>query len=367
VQRAGGRRHGLLRSLIWLCLAAVAAAPVRAQTDSLRASDVVLRFWPQQQRLAAWLMPDVAALSFAGMPADMLARGIDITVFVAPDAARFDSLTGGRAPEWGAGVAFPQRGEIVLPGYVSARTGTHSLPIILRHELAHVVLQRRIGDADMPRWFTEGYATWAAGQFDDSQGWRLRLALLTGRAPPLDSLSLEWPLIAADAELAYLLAASAVRYLHSLGSPATFDRFLDSWAGSGSFEHALRTVYVISTPQFERLWRAHVRRHYGWVQIIAQSIFVWSVLTLLVLLLFIIRRRRDRGRMQLLRQNELPDEPAYWQVEADAAAGVDVAGDVAAGDGATGIDAAGDDAADTRGGELRGHDSGESSEGTGRA
>ena len=31
-----------------------------------------------------------------------------------------------------------------------------------------------------------------------------------------------------------------------------------------------------------------------------------------VLVLFAIRRRRDRRKLALLRQNEPPDEPAYW-------------------------------------------------------
>jgi hypothetical protein len=297
---------------VLLAVTAGAALVVHAQDGAVRSGDVVLRYWGGQDRLARSLLPDAGSVRFPGLPPDILDRGTDIIVFLAPDPTRFDSLTGGRAPEWGAGVALPQLGIIIIPGYVSDRTGTHQLPVILRHELAHVALQRHLGDADVPRWFTEGYATWAAGQFDDNEGWMLRLALLTGRAPPLDSLTLDWPLMVADARLAYMLSASATRYLVSLGRPDTFERFLDVWAESGSFEQALRQVYILSSPQFERLWRAHVRRHYGWLQIAAQTLFIWVLLSVLVLALFVIRRRRDRARMAQLRLNELPDQPAYW-------------------------------------------------------
>jgi hypothetical protein len=295
-----------------LCTAALAAvAPLAGQEGAVRSFDVVIHYWPNQERLARSLLPSAPALRFTGMPADILDRQREVTVLLAPDAARWDSLTGGRAPDWGAGIALPAQGIVILPGYVSDRGGTHTLPVILRHELAHIALQRRI-EGPIPRWFNEGYATWTAGQFDADAGWMLRLAFLTNRAPPLDSLTLDWPLLSADARLAYLLSASAVRYLHSLGTPQTFERFLDVWAAAGSFEQALREVYVLATPQFERLWRAHVRRSYGWTQLIAQSMFVWLVITMLVLVLFVVRRRRDRRKLATLVETEPPDEPAYW-------------------------------------------------------
>jgi hypothetical protein len=305
--------RGLARVLA-CCLLSLAVAPTisSAQEGAVRLHDVAVHYWPGQARLAQSLLPRAGFPPFPGLPPDILQRGDEITVFLAPDAARWDSLTGGRAPDWGAGVAFPLLGIIVLPGYVSDRGGTHTLPVILRHELAHIALQRHIGQARIPRWFNEGYATWSAGQFAGDAGWQLRLSFMTNRAPPLDSLTLDWPLLAADAQLAYLLSASAVEYLYGLGTPQLFQRFLNQWAEQESFEQALRGVYILASPQFERLWRAHVRRRYGWLQIIAQSMFVWTALTALVLVLFIIRRRRDRRRLDQLSRQEPPDLPAYW-------------------------------------------------------
>jgi hypothetical protein len=288
------------------------AASLPAQVGALRVHDVVLHYWPGQERLARSLLPGEAALRFPGLPPDILQRGLDVDMYVAPDPARFDSLTGGRAPDWGAGIAIPARNMIIVPGYVSERTGTHTLPRTVRHELAHIALQRHLGDALIPRWFNEGYATWAAGQLDADAGWMLRLAFATGRAPPLDSLTLDWPLLAADARLAYLLSASATQYLHSLGTAETFQRFLDRWAENGSFEQSLREVYIVSSAQLERLWRSHVRRSYGWLQIAVETLFIWLFLALLVIALFVVRRRRDRGRLARLREAEPPDEPAWW-------------------------------------------------------
>ncbi|HSJ24393.1 MAG TPA: hypothetical protein VK929_06995 [Longimicrobiales bacterium] len=316
MRSAGGCAATALRG--WAVLLAVLAwlpAEGAAQAGTLRRGDVVLHYWPGQDRLATSLMPPPAGLVFPLLPPDVLDRGQDVNVFLAPDAPRWDSLTGGRAPDWGAGVAFPGRGTIVIPGYVSGRGGTHTLPQVLRHELAHIALQRALQDVAIPRWFNEGYAVWAAGQFDDDAGWMLRLAFVTNRAPPLDSITLDWPLLEADARLAYLLSATAVRYLHSLGTDDTFQRFLRELGEHGDFERALREVYIVSSPQFERLWRAHVRRSYGWLQFLAQSMFVWLTITALVLVLFVVRRRRNRRRMRELLATEPPDQPAYWMGE----------------------------------------------------
>ncbi|HSJ30614.1 MAG TPA: hypothetical protein VK933_04215 [Longimicrobiales bacterium] len=317
--RTGSTRRA--RAGLALLASVLLCTPAAAQQGDVRRGDVVIRHWPGQARLAESLLPPETGLVFRGLPQDVLRRGSDVIVFLAPDPARFDSLTGGRTPEWGAGVAMPQAGIIVIPGYVSARTGTHELPQILRHELAHVALQRHLGNALVPRWVTEGYATWSAGQLDVDAGWQLRLALATKRAPPLDSLTLDWPLLATDARIAYLLSASAIQYLYTLGTPQTFERFLATWAESGDFEASLREIYVLSSPQFERLWRAHVKRRFGWLQVLAQTAFIWVIATMLVVALFIIRRRRDRRRLDQLRATELPDSPAYWMENGDSEGG----------------------------------------------
>ena len=191
--------------------------------------------------------------------------------------ARFDSLTGGRTPDWGAGVAFPDSGVIVLPGYASERVLTRDLPRVLRHELAHVALQRHLGAARVPRWFTEGYATWAAGQLDTDAAWLLRVAFLMRRTPPLDSLVLEWPRGQADARIAYLLSASAIEYLVENGGERALTLFLERWRESGDFDAALRDTYGLTFGQLERYWGRAVRRRYGWMLFLAQSAVLWMM------------------------------------------------------------------------------------------
>jgi hypothetical protein len=305
--------------LATLALFALAGSPRAAHArqaqgvPTVAAGNIVFHHWPGQELLARRL---IATLDDAGglpaLPIDVLSTPPAVDVWLAPDAARFDSLTGGYAPDWGAGIAIPDRSFIVLPAYASPRGGQGQLPGVLRHEIAHVALHRYLGDARLPRWFSEGYATWSAGQLDLDAAWILRLAFVTGSAPPLDSLVLDWPAGVADARVAYLLSASAVEYLHDNGGDRVMSIFLDRWRETGAFETALRDVYGLSLSQLERYWGRSVRRRYGWVLFLAQSSVVWALLTVMVLALFVVRRRRDRARLARMKANELPERPAFW-------------------------------------------------------
>ena len=292
---------GILAAVLLVLQSVVTAGPVR------------IHYWPEQRALAASVAEGLAPLlDLPGLPPDALGPdGAD--VWLAPTPALWDSLTGGDAPEWGAGVAYTEAGVIVLPTFDWDRTPPHTLRTTLRHELAHVALQRWVGPARAPRWFTEGYAQWAAGEWSFDSAWRLRLALLGDRAPPLDSLTLDWPAGAAEARVAYLLGASAIAYLVDRSGERGLRVLFERWRETSDFDAAFRRTYGLTLGQFEEDWRAHVKRRYGWTVLLGQSAVFWLIAAVLLLLLFAIRRRRDRARLARLRASEPPDHPAYWE------------------------------------------------------
>lgn len=230
-------------------------------------------------------------------------RPVAATIVLAPSRAVWDSVTGGRIPEWGAGVAFPEAKLIVLPLYASPHTEPAALGTILRHELLHLAVHRELPPG-VPRWFDEGYAQWASGGWDASAGWQLRLAFLAGRAPPLDSLSLEWPRGEQDARLAYLLSATAVRHLAERSGPEGFATLMRAWQREGSLDRAIRSAYGMTMGQFEEEWARGVRRRYGWLLLAAQTGIFWVFAAGLLLVLFALRRRRDRARLAEMRLEE---------------------------------------------------------------
>jgi hypothetical protein len=133
-----------------------------------------------------------------------------------------------------------------------------------------------------------------------------------GRTPALDSLVLDWPRGQAEAELAYLLSATAVEYLMVESGQRGITLFLEAWKEASSFSQALRTVYGVTPGQFEEDWKKYVKRRYGWLFVLSHSAIFWLSLTLALLVMVRIRRGRDREGMARLRATEPPDEPAYW-------------------------------------------------------
>ncbi len=295
---------------------ASAAWPVAAQAPSWRElarREVVVRYAPGDSLLAVRVLdflvdqPPLPAIP-SGLPRAAVA-------YLAPDESTFRALAG-RLPDWGAGIALPARRTLVIPVYASGRTAVGGRLAVLRHEWAHLGLHDYLGGLRVPRWFDEGYARWAEGGFDASEAWRLRLLLALGRAPSLDSLALTWPGDRASAEVAYLLAASAVAYLVEESGERGVAVLLDRWRASGSFEQALRVTYGVTSSQLEEDWRGWVKRRFGWLLVLSHSVVVWLVFGILLGALALVRRRRNRERMARLRARDpaeaTPDRPAWW-------------------------------------------------------
>ncbi len=250
----------------------------------------------------------------AGLP-DTLPAGV--TLFIASSQREFDSLTGGGVPEWGAGVAIPSLGRIVVPGFGTQRARGWDEARVLRHEWAHLALYQQAGGLRAPRWFDEGYAEWASGGWNPDQGWRLRVAFALGRAPPLDSLVLDWPRDRASAELAYLLSATAVEYLVRESGERGLGIFLERWREGGSFPAAFQSVYGVTPGQFEEDWKRYVKRRYGWLFVLSHSTVFWLALSLSLLVMARVRRGRNREGMARLRATEPPEDPAYWEEDVE--------------------------------------------------
>ncbi|GEM_PF-309939 len=286
-----------------------AAEVLAPESDALR-DRVRVVYWPEHRARAERVVATVER--HALLPGIPEAHPTRAFIFLTPDDARWDALTGGRTPHWGAGVAIPALDRIVLPVHRTPWDGFHAEARTVRHEWAHLGLHDYLRGLRIPRWFDEGYAQWSSGGWNVEEAWRLRLQLATGSAPPLDSLSLSWPRARAEAEIAYLLAASAMEYLVSGSGTRGVEVFLARWREGGDFEEAFRATFGITTGTFERQWTEHVKRRYGFLLVLGQSTLFWLFLGAALLGLWRIRRKRDRERMERLRASEVPELPAWW-------------------------------------------------------
>lgn len=249
-----------------------------------------------------------------GLP-DTVPNGV--TAVLAPDRAVFDSILGGRVPEWSAGVAVPARRMLVIPAWKGTLTRPGEAQRVLRHEWAHLGLHDWLEPLRIPRWFDEGYAEWAGG-WDVAESWRLRLMIAGGNVPPLDSLALRWPGGSGEAGAAYLLSATVLVYLVEESGVRGLEIFLRRWRERGSFETALVSTYGVTPGQLEEDWREWAKGRYGWLNVLAHSAVFWIFLGLVLLLMVRVRRRRNRERMARLRAKEPPANPAFWMPESGA-------------------------------------------------
>lgn len=226
-----------------------------------------------------------------------------LRLILVPDSRRLDSLSAGRAPSWGAAVAVPGARTILL------RADTDDLYKTLRHELAHLALHQAVA-VRVPLWFDEGYASWAAGEWDRLSGLELNLAVVRGAVPNLKELDGALRGSTSTADGAYALAVSAVTELarrHPSGSLAPLMQRLRSGA---DFEASVQATTGMNLAQFEREWRRTLRRRYS----LATWLLAgggWAVLVLTLWFLLQGRRRADRVRRAALDQGwELPPESA---------------------------------------------------------
>ena len=215
-----------------------------------------------------------------------------LRLVVVPDGRRLDSLTLGRAPRWGAAVALPALRTIVL------RADAGNLSRTLRHELAHLALHQQV-DVRVPLWFDEGFAGWAAGEWDRMGGLELNLAVARGAIPGLRVLDGALRGTETSADPAYALAVSAVAELARRNPSGTLAPLLGRLHEGDDFEAAVLATTGLTVDRFEEEWQRSVRRRYG----LATWLLAgggWAVVAAAVLGLVHFRRRADRKRREAL-------------------------------------------------------------------
>ena len=225
-----------------------------------------------------------------------------IRLIVTRSAARYDSLTAGRLPDWSAGAAFPASNTIVL------RVNGDPFPT-LTHELAHLALHQVA--PRVPLWFAEGYAARAAGEWNRLDALELNWALMAGGAPTFTRLDQELRSGRANARAAYAMATAGVLFLERLGGARGLEPLISNLAETGRFDLAVRRTHLLTIDQLERLWHRDLRSRYGWVRIFTSFALFWGLTAVMVGVVWLRRRRRDRERKARLDEGwTVPGEDA---------------------------------------------------------
>ena len=282
-------------------MAASGRLPVRQEPSAVRIGQVTAVAWPGQLRLASELARR------ASQPTEWPGLGRrtpgPLRLILVPDARRLDSLSSSRAPGWGAAVALPRERTILL------RADVGDLYRTLRHELAHLALHQAV-PGRVPLWFDEGYAAWAAGEWERLGLLELNLAVVRGAVPDLRTLDGALRGSATTADAAYALAASAVTELARRNPTGSLTPLLQRLGRGEDFDAAVLGTTGLTLGRFELVWRRSLRQRYS----LAAWILAgggWGILTLALWVLLRRRRAADRPRRAALDEGwEIPPEDA---------------------------------------------------------
>lgn len=275
-----------------------------AAQERLDRGRFVFVFFPRDRQLAEALgRYAIATDTFPGLPRPRQR----VIIAIAPDRRRFREWAGG-APEWGSAIAIPSQRRIVIQGRNAGSDAGDPLPV-LRHELAHLALHEYLGNLPS-RWFDEGYAGYAAGEWGREDVLSTNLALAVRGMPTLDELEQSFTGGETAAQSAYALAYRAVAALAGMDPERGLTLLLGYWKSTGSFERAVRMAYGITVAAFEQRWRSDTRRVYGVLALVSNVTIAGLLLLFILLPLYIVRRRRDRRRLELMKEADALAERA---------------------------------------------------------
>jgi hypothetical protein len=207
------------------------------------------------------------------------------------------SELGRRTPSWVAGFAHGAAHTIVLFPARSTQYPYDSLEEVLHHEVAHILTDRAARGQPLPRWFSEGLATVAEGQWRREDRRQLALAL-TARAPvrmrAVDAWFLQGP---TEAARAYAVSAAFVRDLLEVHGRDAAARILAGVGDGEPFEAAFARATGESLHAREVAFDARMGSWERWVPFVTSPYVIWIGVTGLALLA-IWRRRRARAAMR---------------------------------------------------------------------
>lgn len=253
--------------------------------------------------------------TFPGLPRPRT----DVTIIIARDAQHMRELSGPGTPEWGIALAHPALRRIIIQGRGAASEAGDPL-IALRHELAHLALHEFMDDLP-PRWFDEGYATYAAGEWRRDDALATQVALALRGVPTLAGIDSAFYGGATRAQYAYALAHRAVADLAALDPKRGLSLLFVEWRARGSLDSGVRHAYGLTLGTFEAMWRSRTRRRYGALGVVTDLTLAVVILLVVIAPLYVARRRRDRLRLAALKERDAAAEQRERESAIDALLG----------------------------------------------
>jgi heme exporter protein D len=226
-----------------------------------------------------------------------------LTISYVAHSGRIAEATG--IPRWAAGVAHPERGEIVIAQHAPDGALT-DLDSLLRHEMAHVALYRATGGQTLPKWFHEGIAESFGNEIDLMRSQILAGAVYGPGVPALGELEHNFRgLDPIAATVSYAAARDFVNYIRGRdGDGSDLRQVLTELRRGVSFEAAWVKAFDRSLAELDGEWRTGLSGRFVWFPVISAGGLPLAALSPLMVIAAVRRRRQLREGWQRLARED---------------------------------------------------------------
>jgi hypothetical protein len=302
-----------MKSCVKTCLCSVfvlilwSTGPEARDYSEYRGPGIVLRYEPSLDKEARRLAEDYPEIR-ASVENKLGWRMEFIpTVVLIGKSGGFDKIVGS---DLITGIAIPGENLIVIDFSRMGQT-PFDLRDTVAHELCHLLLHDRIGNAELPKWLDEGISQWASGGKADvlNPGSRdlLKRAAVSGNLIPLEQISSSFPSQDQQLLLAYEQSRSLTEFIVREYGEDSIRSILGDMAEGKTVEEAVRKNLQTGSAGLEESWRNHLKSRYSWPAYVADHIY-W-ILFASAALITIIAYLKFRHRLKNYRDEE-PEEPA---------------------------------------------------------
>ncbi len=289
---------GRLRTACVVTALCLTAGTVQAQSPPTLAVEAPPALAAVKARLEAY---DSRPLADIVRVVGLEQPGPPIRVVLATD----DNEWSAPVASWVAGYAIGRESLVVLFPSRSPTYPQDSLEDVLRHEVAHVLIDRAAGGYPVPRWFHEGLAVVAERPMGMEDRVRLASELLFGRRSTFEELNQLFAQGQGTQSRAYSVSAAVVRDLIQAHGPTAPATILKHVALGEPFALALTRVTGRTAPSLEHEFWDRQRTWTMWVPILGSSTVLWVA----IIGLAALARRRRRARAADIRRR--------WEADGD--------------------------------------------------
>lgn len=222
----------------------------------------------------------------------------EVEVWLLPSVHDYYKLRGekSRAPEWAAGLSFSDKGIIIIANGVAKGGVVHNVKQTLRHEMAHVAVDRAKKGKAFPRWFHEGFAVWFADEWTPERSERLSRAVSFDRIQKFAEIERSFPSHQHSASLSY---DQSFHFVRSLGEDYGTDVYkkLFKALDEKSFDEAFMSATDHSLVFVETKWLAKLKKGQSPWSILNDANILFFGASILFVVAFLIRRRRNKSQL----------------------------------------------------------------------